>query len=99
LCAAILSRNDRVGLSFLVDTISKNALAVIIVRRLAVLDRIGKVFSSLMPAQTLKLCIIYIPQMHFQQRGPQAAPVLVSVWAQSAAASTASSTQSSASKE
>jgi hypothetical protein len=54
-------RNGRVGLSFLVYTISKNALAVIIVRRLAVLDRIGKVFSPLMPAQTLKLCIIYIP--------------------------------------
>jgi hypothetical protein len=48
-----------------------------------VLDRIGKVFSSLMPAQTLKLCIIYIPQIRFQQRDPQAAPVLASASAQS----------------
>jgi hypothetical protein len=33
----------------------KNALAVIIVRRLAVLDRLGKVFSPLMPAQNFEI--------------------------------------------
>ena len=40
------------------------------------LDCIGKVFSPLTPAEILKLCIIYIPQIHFQQRGPSSCTCL-----------------------
>jgi hypothetical protein len=37
-----------------------------------VLDRMGKLFYPFMPRQTLKLCIFYIPHLHFRQCGPHA---------------------------